>query len=56
MANGFSPCYPFNFILLTEHFPQTAKIYRSRVEDGLVLAVICICALLARLEVGGGRN
>ncbi len=32
------------------------KMHRSCVENGLILAVLCRCALLAQLEVGGGRN
>ncbi len=35
------------FMTRTEYAP---------LEDGLVLAVICRCALLARIVVGGGRN
>ncbi len=31
------------------------KRHRSYVEDGLVLAIIGRCALVDRLEVGGGR-
>ncbi len=32
------------------------KRHRSCVEDGLVIAVIGRCALVARLGVGGGRS
>ncbi len=32
------------------------KMHRFCIEDGLVLAVICRCAHLAMLGVGGGRT
>ncbi len=30
--------------------------HRSCIEDGMVLSVVCRCALLARLGVDGGRG
>ncbi len=39
---------------LFQNFTTELRRHRSRVEDGLVFAVTSRCALVVRLEVGGG--
>ncbi len=39
-----------------QYFTTRAEMHSSFIKDGLVLAVICRCALGDRLGVGGGRT
>ncbi len=41
---------------LFQYLKRELRRHRSCIEDGLVLAIIGRCALLARLGVGGGKS